>query len=183
MTKRLVLLVAALAAACTAEGGRPKPVAPPAPPLSKLVQLDPTAEDYVSPQLPRGRVRLTDAFGGQHVVDVEIAHTRDARTRGLMWRRSLEAGKGMLFLFAEQQDLNFWMHNCFISIDMIFMDASRHIVGIVENAPPHNDSARGPGHPAQYVLEVPAGWSQQVGLKVGSAAEFEGTQGLEVEGR
>ncbi len=178
---RIAVLLAALLGACTsAEGGHPKPATAPA---AKPVQTDVTAEDYAMPALPMGRVRLTDAFGGQHVVQVEIAHSRDSRTRGLMWRRSLAAGQGMLFLFSEEQTLNFWMHNCFISLDLIFLDAQRRIVGIVENAPPHNDQARGPGRPAQYVLEVPGGWAQQVGLKVGSPAEFEGTQGIVIEGR
>ncbi|MBK7861694.1 MAG: DUF192 domain-containing protein [Archangiaceae bacterium] len=79
----------------------------PLPRDAKPVQTDITAEDTRMPALPAGRVTLVDAFGGKHVVAVEIAATADSRTRGLMWRRALADGKGMLFIFKEQQPLNF----------------------------------------------------------------------------
>lgn len=186
MNTRWLVVTAALVAACQNASGGTAAKPTPAPSASearkeKAVQTDVTADDFAMPALPLGRVRLKDAFGGEHVVAVEVAATRAARTRGLMWRSSLAEGVGMLFLFAGEQDLTFWMRNTLIPLDMVFISHDLKIVGIVENAEPKTLTSRGPGHPAQYVLEVPAGWAQKVGLKPGLPVSFEGTQGLTPE--
>jgi uncharacterized membrane protein (UPF0127 family) len=95
---------------------------------------DVTAQNYVMPALPKAKVTLVDAFGAPHTVDVEVAATRDSRTRGLMWRTELADGEGMLFIFRDQGELSFWMRNTLISLDMIFIDKTMHVVGIVERA-------------------------------------------------
>lgn len=164
-------------AACQSQGGPPtaKPAPPPPP---KPVVTDITAQDYVMPPLPQARVTLVDAFGGKHAVRAEVAATRDARTRGLMWRTTLAEGDGMLFLFPMEDLLTFWMKNTLIPLDMIFIDSSWTIVGIVERAAPRTLDSRGPGVPAKYVLEVPAGWTAKIGLKPGLKVQAEGLSGL-----
>jgi uncharacterized protein len=170
--------------ACPGEDARKTP--PPAPPAAAAPaapakQTDIAAEDYEMPPLPMGRVTLTDAFGGKHVVEVEIAATHDARTRGLMWRRELADGKGMLFIFKQQQPLTFWMKNTLIPLDMLFIDADLKIVGVVENAEPKTFTSRGVPGPSMFVLEVPAGWWAKKGLKAGSAIAIDGAADLKVE--
>src|SRR4051794_41038727 len=91
-----MLALCACPAAADGPGARPK--------------RDVTAEDYVSPPLPRGHVVLDGAFG-KTAVEVEIAATPASTERGLMWRRELPAGKGMLFIFDEVTDHSFWMKN------------------------------------------------------------------------
>jgi uncharacterized membrane protein (UPF0127 family) len=169
--------------ACQSEGAKPAPSAPPPPPpqQAKPAQTDVGAEDYVMPPLPRGKVTLTDAFGGKHVVGVEIAATHNARTRGLMWRRSLEDGQGMLFILKDQQPLTSWMKNTLIPLDMIFIDKDLKIVGAVENAEPKTFTSRGVGSPSMFVLEVPGGWWAKKGLQAGSAITIEGAAELKVE--
>lgn len=150
------------------------------PPISSP-QTDVTAKDYVMPPLPRAFVRLHDAFGGVHRVEVEVAATRDARTRGMMWRTELAAGKGMLFLFPEEEVQSFWMRNTLIPLDMIFITTGMKVAGIVERAEPRTLTARSVGAPSQYVLEVPGGWSQSVGVTRGSTVEFEGVSSIQIE--
>src|SRR4051812_20320129 len=64
---------------------------------------DPRAENYDAPPLPKAAVLLRGALGEKYRVEVELAATDNARERGLMWRKSLESGKGMLFLFPEEK--------------------------------------------------------------------------------
>jgi uncharacterized membrane protein (UPF0127 family) len=139
---------------------------------------DVTAEDYVAPPLPRGTVLLEDAYGGMHRVQVEVAATDEARSRGLMWRKELPQGQGMLFVFPRDAAHAFWMLNTLIPLDMVFIDVQGLVVGIVERAPPHSMTARSVDRPSRYVLEVPGGWSQSVGLRAGSRVRFEGIPGL-----
>lgn len=177
----LLLLIACRGEGTKPTASSPAPQAEPRVAPSKPVQTDITAEDYPAPPLPKGRVTLVDPFGGKHPVEVEIAATRDARTRGLMWRRELEGGKGMLFIFKQQQQLSFWMKNTLIPLDMIYIDADLKVVGVVENAEPKTFTARGVGTPSLFVLEVPGGWWAKKGLSVGSSAVLEGAADLKPE--
>ncbi len=177
---RLVLCAAIALVACESLGSKPAPppppvaAKPPPPPPVEKPAPDITAQDYAMPALPHRRVTLTDARGGKHVVDAEVASTRDQRTRGLMWRTVLPEGTGMLFIFEQEEWLSFWMRNTLIPLDMIFARADLTIVGIVENAEPKTLSPRTPGNVrSQYVLEVPGGWAAKVGLKPGSKLEVE----------
>ncbi|WP_342380934.1 DUF192 domain-containing protein [Myxococcus stipitatus] len=177
--RRLALVVLPLLlGACqqSAEGRQPTP--PPAP--VKPPVTDVTAKDYVSPPLPRAYVRLKDAFGGVHRVEVEVAATPDARTRGLMWRTELADGKGMLFLFPSQEMQGFWMRNTLIPLDMFFITSDLHVAGIVSRAVPKTLESRSVGVPSQYVLEVPGGWAEKVSVRKGSPVEFEGVSGIEI---
>jgi uncharacterized membrane protein (UPF0127 family) len=105
-------------------------------------------------------------------VKVELARTPDELTRGLMFRDSLGANEGMLFLFPRSEVRRFWMRNTHIPLDMVFLDSSRVVVGIEENAVPLDETSRGPDAPAQYVVEVRGGLARQHGLGVGARAEF-----------
>ncbi len=135
---------------------------------------DVTARDYVGPALRRARLLLPDAFGAQHPVQVEVADTDAARTRGLMWREHLADGAGMLFIFPDVEERAFWMQNTLISLDMLFLDEAWRVVGILEAVPPLNREPRSVGKPSRYVLEVPAGWVAKKGIRVGAVVRAEG---------
>jgi len=119
-------------------------------------------------------VVLTLRSGAQVRVAVELARTNAERTRGLMYRRALDAGQGMLFLFPAPDRLKFWMRNTYIPLDMIFLGADRRVVYVEENAEPLTDAPRGPDEPSQFVLEVPGGWARTHGIEPGVAAQFVG---------
>lgn len=112
--------------------------------------------------------------GGPVRVWVEIADTPEARARGLMYRRELAADGGMLFVFPQEERLEFWMKNTLLPLDMIFIGADLRVVGIVERAQPLSTVPRGPGVPAQYVLEVNGGFAASHGLQAGDRVEFRG---------
>jgi uncharacterized membrane protein (UPF0127 family) len=164
-----------LLTSCQAPEARDKP----SPPAGRKV-TDVSAEDYVGPTLPRARVLLKDAYGGLHRVEVEVAATPETRMRGLMWRKELPAGQGMLFIFPEEEVQGFWMRNTLIPLDMLFINSAGQIVGIVERAEPRTLTARSVGVPGRYVLEVPGGWCQTMGITRGGTAQFQGLEGIQV---
>jgi hypothetical protein len=150
------------------------------PPTPRPATTDVAAKDYVMPPLPKAWVRLKDAFGVVHPVEVEVAATPDSRRRGLMWRTELAAGKGMLFLFPEEEVQSFWMANTLIPLDMLFINSKMQVVGIVERAVPQTRTSRSVGQPSQFVLEVPGGWCQSVGITQNSTVEFEGVSSIQI---
>lgn len=102
-----------------------------------------------------------------HPFSVELANNDAERTRGLMFRKSLPEGQGMLFDFKRDQPVSFWMHNTYISLDMIFISGDGRIVHIAENAKPLSDDMIPSGAPVRAVLEVIAGTAQKLGIAPG----------------
>ena len=155
-----------VALACT--GRAPAP--PPAPPA----RVDVTAREWSGPPLPRGQVVIHDAYGGVHPLAVEVADTQAARTRGMMWRTSVPDGTGMLFIFPSPDEHGFWMRNTLVPLDMLFLDPSGQVVGVVAQAEPRSDDHRTVGRPSLYVLEVAGGWAERRGVGTGARVELKG---------
>jgi YVTN family beta-propeller protein len=103
-------------------------------------------------------------------VFVEVPDDPEESMRGLMFRIHLPWNAGMLFPYSNEEPRTFWMKNTLIPLDMIFVDSSSKIVEIKENVPPceQDQCPTYPSkEPAQYVLEVNAGFVQEKGVKVG----------------
>ena len=104
---------------------------------------------------------------GVHVFSVEMATTEEEKTTGLMHRKELPDGKGMLFDFSPEQQVSMWMKNTYISLDMIFIRADGRILRIAENTQPLSTKIISSGGPAKGVLEVIAGTAQKYGIQPG----------------
>ena len=137
----------------------------------------PAAAAPVAAQSPR--VLLMPPGKDPVGVRVEVAADEPSRRRGLMFREHLPEDAGMLFLFERPEQLTFWMHNTYIPLDMIFIDPSLRVLGVVENAEPLTDTTRSVPGMSQYVLEVNAGFSRRHGLSQGTAVHFEGVPGFD----
>jgi uncharacterized membrane protein (UPF0127 family) len=124
---------------------------------------------------PRVDVVLPD----RTVVHAELADNEAVRERGLMFRTDLPAGQGMLFVFDEPGRYPFWMQNCLIPIDIVWLDVEGKVVTVAASVPPCRLPACNPpcasdacptygGEAlAKYVLEVPSGFAKQHDVKVG----------------
>jgi uncharacterized membrane protein (UPF0127 family) len=104
---------------------------------------------------------------GVHVFSVEMATTEEEKTTGLMYRKELPDGKGMLFDFSPEQQVSMWMKNTYIPLDMIFIRADGRILRIAENTEPLSTKIIPSGGPAKGVLEVIAGTAQKYGIQPG----------------
>jgi uncharacterized membrane protein (UPF0127 family) len=153
-------------------------MSPPAAPLALAAALLISAcarGDGASPA-PRpspARVVIAPRKGEVIVVAVEVARTEAERGRGLMFRTSLGDGAGMLFVFDETGEHPFWMKNTLIPLDMIFIDDSGRVTGVVARAVPGSLEPRS-GGPSRYVLEVNGGWTEAKGVAAGDQVRFEG---------
>ena len=119
------------------------------------------------------RVRIAD-----RPIELEVAKTPEQRSTGLMYRTSLADNKGMLFEFKPAQRVNFWMKNCKISLDMIFLK-NGVVTGIQAKASPCTANpcpTYGPDTIVDQVIELRGGRTAELGLKVGDriAIEFIG---------
>jgi uncharacterized membrane protein (UPF0127 family) len=104
---------------------------------------------------------------GVQVFSVEMATTEQEKETGLMYRKELADGKGMLFDFSPEQQVSMWMKNTYISLDMIFIRADGRILRIAENTEPLSTKIISSGGLAKGVLEVIAGTAQKYGIQPG----------------
>ena len=104
---------------------------------------------------------------GVHTFSVEIADDDAEREKGLMYRRELPEGRGMLFDFHREQDVSFWMQNTYIPLDMIFIRGDGRIFRIAENTEPLSTRLVPSGGPVRAVLEVIGGTARKLGIEVG----------------
>lgn len=104
---------------------------------------------------------------GQHVFQVELADTDEARRRGLMFRTELAPDAGMLFDFESPRVLTMWMRNTPLPLDMIFISDTGRVVHVAENTVPYSEAIISSRFPALSVFEVNAGTAQRIGLRTG----------------
>jgi uncharacterized membrane protein (UPF0127 family) len=105
---------------------------------------------------------------GAHIFGVELAVTPEEQAKGLMYRKELPEGQGMLFDFhQEQPGVSFWMKNTYIPLDMIFIRGDGSILRIAENTVPLSEALVPAGGPVRAVLEVIGGTAKKLGIAPG----------------
>jgi uncharacterized membrane protein (UPF0127 family) len=105
---------------------------------------------------------------------LEVADTAAARERGYM-EREVGPREGMLFVFDEPGWHSFWMKNCRVPLDILWLDASFRVVHVAAAQPPcpaeGNCPSIVPMRPARYALEFASGTAQAHGLKPGTRVD------------
>ena len=108
-------------------------------------------------------------------VFIEIADDPHEQERGLKFRKNLEPNNGMLFIYNDLANRSFWMKNTFIPLDMVFADTDLRIIDIKKDVQPCLQDpcpSYASTGPAQYVLEVNAGFTDQYKIQVGDKLEI-----------
>ncbi|MDR1788463.1 MAG: DUF192 domain-containing protein [Treponema sp.] len=103
----------------------------------------------------------------QTPLEVEVAETPEERQKGLMFRKSLADGKGMLFIFEQDQVLGFWMKNTLIPLSIAFIAGDGTILEIRDMEPQSLRPVQS-RRSARYALEVPQGWFTRADIHPGA---------------
>ena len=97
---------------------------------------------------------------------VEIARTDQERAQGLMHRKKLPDGEGMIFIFERDEQLSFWMKNTVIPLSIAFIASDGRITEIKDMQPLDLNSVTS-SRSVRYALETPQGWFKRAGVKPG----------------
>lgn len=108
--------------------------------------------------------KLQLKVGGNPVM-AEIAASPDERQRGLMYRSSLGAEEGMLFVFPAPEVQVFWMKNTLIPLDVGFFDSDLFLITVRTMEPDDGAATHSSNEPALYALEMNKGWFAKKGLR------------------
>lgn len=105
-------------------------------------------------------------------LQIAIADEQMERNQGLMDVREMGSDEGMLFIFDENQPLNFWMVNTPLPLDIIYVGADSSIVRIYQNTTPFSEATLPSDSPAKFVVETNAGYTMEHGILEGMNIRF-----------
>lgn len=109
-----------------------------------------------------------DAADDRFEFQVEMAVSPAQISQGLMFRRSLDEDRGMLFDFGQPpQRATMWMRNTYVPLDMLFIDVHGRITQIAADTQPLSDAVIASREPVRAVLELRAGVCAKLGIKPG----------------
>jgi uncharacterized membrane protein (UPF0127 family) len=129
-------------------------------------QDDPTGPQATLQQQP---LTIVDDQGKPHHFKVEMAVTPQEQETGLMFRKSVPADGGMLFVFPSVQPEPFWMKNTLVPLDMVFINPDGTIRAIAENTVPYSLAPVDSGGPVKAVLELQGGLTAKEQISVGDS--------------
>jgi uncharacterized protein len=109
----------------------------------------------------------TKLSAGIHVIQAEVANTTATRSQGLMLRKSMAQGAGMLFVFDERAGHCMWMKNTLIPLSVAFIDEHGEIVNIADMQP-LDETSHCASRPVRYALEMNQGWFKRRGIAAGT---------------
>ncbi len=113
-------------------------------------------------------------FASGDCIDLEVADTEEEKILGLMHRKSLPNGKGMLFLFDPPREARFWMYKTFLQLDMIFF-SNNIVISIESDVNPCHElpcQSYGPDENVDGVIEIAGGESLRMNIKLGDYVDI-----------
>ncbi|MDJ0535619.1 MAG: DUF192 domain-containing protein [Xenococcaceae cyanobacterium MO_207.B15] len=111
------------------------------------------------------------------IIELEVAKTPEEQSKGLMFREELPDNRGMFFPFSTPRITRFWMKNCLVPLDMIFLRDGQ-VVAIAEQVPPcytapEDCPVYGPNVLVNGVLELRSGRAKELNLDIGDNLDIE----------
>ena len=130
---------------------------------------------HMEPQFtPEGNlVFLNSARDTIKHVEIEIADNDQERMQGMMYRTKMSYDRAMLFIMQYEREQSFWMRNCKLSLDIIYINGNKEIVTIYKHTQPFSDSPIPSFKKAKYVVETTAGFCDKFGVEEGDFIDFE----------
>jgi len=144
--------------------------------LAALLGLAPIAAGAVDlsraqATLPEQNLVVITHDGKGHLFHVEMATTADQQEIGLMWRKSLAADHGMMFVWPMPQVSTMWMKNTLIPLDMLFVASDGTVAAIDEDAVPHSLAIISSGVPVLATIELQGGITEALDIRVGDKVD------------
>jgi len=120
----------------------------------------------------RTQLIIDSSSRGCILFDIYIANSREQRSQGLMFIRSMDEYEGMLFIYPEPAEISMWMKNTLIPLDMLFIDHKLTITAIHKNATPLATDIISSGGVINGVIELNGGSADKFGIRQGDRVIF-----------
>lgn len=137
-------------------------------PVVAQIQPDP---QVAQPKLPTEKLTIVTRDGRRLDFDVEMAIDPSQQVTGLMFRKEVPAGTGMLFDWGQPRDSQMWMRNTVSSLDMLFINQDGTIRTIAERTVPQSLAVIDSRGMVRGTLEIAAGTAEKLDIRVGDKVE------------
>jgi hypothetical protein len=141
--------------------------------IPPMIKIPEDNTNILPPILQISDIRILTSEGKSLVFRVELAQTENQKRTGLMFRSTIAPGTGMLFLFSDVQEREFWMKNTWVPLDIIFIREDGVIHNIHHSAEPHSLERINSGGLVQHVLEIAGGEANRLGVSIGDRILFD----------
>jgi uncharacterized membrane protein (UPF0127 family) len=115
---------------------------------------------------PQARLQTVELTAGMHVIKTELAVTPTQQQTGMMFRRTMGANEGMLFVEETAGVRCFWMRNTLLPLTIAFLADDGTIVNLADMKP-QSDESHCSAKPVRFALEMNQGWFAKRGIKAG----------------
>ena len=139
--------------------------------LPLLVLLPLVACDDAAPSSQPGTLRTIQMTIGSKSYTLEVAETEETREHGLMQRDVMPADHGMIFVFDDETDRNFWMKNTRFPLDILYVNSAAKVVSIKHMKPYDLSNVPSDG-PAKYAIELNVGDADKDGVHAGDTVNI-----------
>lgn len=127
------------------------------------------------PAAPATPKTIADYFPirvGDKVVNMQLAVTDGEQERGLMERRDLQPDQGMIFVYAQPQQMHFWMHDTPTPLDIGFFDPKGVLLEVYPMQPFDETTVSSRSSDIKFPLEMNQGWFSRNGVKPGDRIDL-----------
>jgi uncharacterized protein len=141
----------------------------------KDAELDapPSPLDAGEPVRAQPRLQTMKLFLGTNEMLAELALTPEQIRTGMMFRTNMDENSGMIFVFAQPQQVSFWMKNCPLPLSAAYIDSE----GVIREIHPlesfNTNSVTSASQEIRFVLETPSGWFDRHNVGAGVAVATE----------
>lgn len=123
-------------------------------------------------KLEKRTLKILKSDGTEISVLAEIAVKPEDRNRGFMERKNIPQGTGMLFVFENDQILNFWMKNTPTPLSIAYISKDGKIKDILDMQPFSLADVSSSSY-VRYALEVPQEWFRKNGVSAGDFVKID----------
>jgi uncharacterized membrane protein (UPF0127 family) len=144
--------------------------------IALMLSAQTSAELDLDKDFSQGVLIISANENACHVFDIYIALSRAQQMQGLMFVREMPATRGMLFVYREAGIRSMWMKNTYIPLDILFIRADGTVSSIAKHTEPHSLKSISAIEPVNFVLELNAGLTDELGIEQGSMVYFSSTE-------
>jgi uncharacterized membrane protein (UPF0127 family) len=113
-------------------------------------------------------------------LNLKVADSKESREQGLSGVEDFSNFDGMLFVFQTESTQVFWMKDMLMDLDIVWVDKNKKIIGIERGVSKDTYNSTNSSEsklfssptPVLYVLELPAGSSETLGISIGQSLDF-----------
>jgi len=119
-------------------------------------------------------VKFLNSLNNEIILNVEIALTPFARSKGLMYRKKMKNNNGMIFIYSKEQYLSFWMKNTYLPLSIAYLNEKGIINSIFKMIPLDSSIIYNSREKSQFAIEVNQGWFKKNKINIGNRVIIDG---------